>query len=240
MIDDIAYIVMVVGLTAFIQAITGFGFALLAVPVLALRLSVHEAVVLSACMGTMSSGWQSVNLRRFANAAMVQMYVVASILGIPLGYLAFILFSDQILRILVGVAVLAGTVIVATMRDRNLSLHTQRALGVVSGALLIATSTNGPPIVLALQAQGMPKQEFRGTLARIFFVSGVISVMLFALAGRVDYTILTGAVAAAPALVIAVWLGNKVASRVGDDVFRVVVLFLLCAAGISSLVAAFG
>lgn len=240
MIDDVAYIVMVVGVTAFIQAITGFGFALLAVPVLALRLSVHEAVVLSACMGTMSSGWQSVNLRRFANAGLVRMYVGASILGIPLGYLAFILFSDRLLRVLVGVAVLVGTIIVATMRDRSLGLYTQRALGVLSGALLIATSTNGPPIVLALQAQGMPKQEFRGTLARIFFVSGLISVLLFALAGRVDYTVLIGSVAAAPALVVALWLGNKIASRVRDDTFRNVVLLLLCVAGISSLVAAFG
>lgn len=169
MIDSMFYVVVVVGVTAFIQAITGFGFALLAVPILALRVSVHEAVVLSACMGTLNSGWQSVNLGRFANSVLVRRYIVASLVGIPIGYSAFVFLSEQLLRILVGVAVLAGTLIVATMGNRQVGVRTQRALGVVSGALLIATSTNGPPIVLALQAQGMPKQEFRGTLARICF-----------------------------------------------------------------------
>jgi hypothetical protein len=237
--NDLSYVVVVVGVTAFIQAITGFGFALLAVPVLAFRVSVHEAVVLSACMGTVSSGWQSINLRRFANGELVRRYVLASIFGIPLGYVAFIVFSDRVLRILVGLSVLGGTVVVATMRDRTVNRVVQRVLGILSGALLVATSTNGPPIVLALQAQGMQKQEFRGTLARIFFVSGAISVILFAFAGRLDTKTLIGVIAALPALLTAVWLGNRLVTKVRDEMFRYAVLMLLCVAGISSLVSAF-
>jgi uncharacterized membrane protein YfcA len=237
--NDLSYVVVVVGVTAFIQAITGFGFALLAVPVLAFRVSVHEAVVLSACMGTVSSGWQSINLRRFANGELVRRYVLASIFGIPLGYVAFIVFSDRVLRILVGLSVLGGTVVVATMRDRTVNQVVQRVLGILSGALLVATSTNGPPIVLALQAQGMQKQEFRGTLARIFFVSGAISVILFAFAGRLDTKTLIGVIAALPALLTAVWLGNRLVTKVRDEMFRYAVLMLLCFAGISSLVSAF-
>lgn len=238
MIDSMFYVVVVVGVTAFIQAITGFGFALLAVPILALRVSVHEAVVLSACMGTLNSGWQSVNLGRFANSVLVRRYIVASLVGIPIGYSAFVFLSEQLLRILVGVAVLAGTLIVATMGNRQVGVRTQRALGVVSGALLIATSTNGPPIVLALQAQGMPKQEFRGTLARIFFVSGLISVILFAVVGRLDASIALSVLVSSPALLLAVWVGNLMASRVRDEFFRYAVLTLLCIAGVSSLTAA--
>jgi uncharacterized membrane protein YfcA len=238
MTDDLLFVIIVVGVTAFIQAITGFGFALLAVPLLALRVSVHEAVVLSACMGTLSSGWQSINLRQYADPLLTRRYLVASINGIPLGYAAFVFLSDQLLRIVVGVSVLGGTAIVATMRERNLGLATQRALGVASGALLIATSTNGPPIVLALQAQGMPKQEFRGTLARIFFVSGVISVVVFAFAGSLDSAVVVTALFALPALVAAVWLGNRMAVRVRDETFRQAVLLLLVLAGVSSVAAA--
>lgn len=235
--NELAYVLVVVGATAFLQAITGFGFALLSVPILSLRLPVHEAVVLSACVGTVSSGWQSVHLRRFADATMARRYIMSSMIGVPFGYLAFVLLSDRMLRIVVGVAVLGGTLIVAVLGNVRVSTRAQRLLGVLSGGLLIATSTNGPPIVLAMQAQRMPKQEFRGTLARIFFVSGVVSVILFAFAGRLNGNLAIAILSCLPLLWAAIWLGNKTALRVREDVFRYAVLALLLGAGLSSLTA---
>ena len=239
-LNDITYVVLVVGLTALLQAISGFGFALLSVPLFALRIDVHEAVVLSSCIGTISSGWQTLFLRKNVDAVSAKRYIGWSLVGIPAGFALFVALSDQVLRIIVGVAVLFGTLVVAFGREVKVSRAWERSLGVLSGALLIATSTNGPPIVLAMQAQRMPMHVFRATLARIFSVSGVISVVLFLVAGEIDRSIAVTTLLCVPMMTISVLIGNRVARNLAERPFRILVLFLLVLAGTSSLASALG
>jgi len=144
-----------------------------------------------------------------------------------------------VLRVIVGVAVLFGTLVVAFGGELKVSRAWERALGVLSGALLIATSTNGPPIVLAMQAQRMPMLEFRATLARIFFVSGLVSVVLFLFAGEIDASIGLATLLCVPVMTISVVVGNRIAHRLAERPFRALVLILLVAAGTSSLISAF-
>ncbi len=238
--NDIAYVVLVVAFTALLQAISGFGFALLAVPLFALRVDIHEAVVLSSCIGTISSGWQTYFLRKDVVGDTAKRYILASLVGVPIGFGMFVLLSDQILRVMVGIAVLFGTAVVAFGRELKVKRAWERGLGVLSGALLIATSTNGPPIVLALQAQRMPMLEFRATLARIFFVTGVISVLLFLVAGEIEESVILSTLLCLPVMTIAVLLGNRIARKIAERPFRVLVLTLLVLAGFSSLAPAFG
>ncbi len=238
--SDITYVVLVVAVTALLQAISGFGFALLSVPLFALRIDVHEAVVLSSCIGTISSGWQTYFLRRSVDAVLARRYIVASLVGIPAGFALFILLSDQVLRLIVGVAVLFGTLVVAFGGQLKVGRAWERVLGVLSGALLIATSTNGPPIVLAMQAQRMPMLAFRSTLARIFFVSGLVSVVLFLFAGEIDASIGLATLLCVPVMTISVIVGNRIAHRLAERPFRALVLILLVVAGTSSLISALG
>jgi len=237
-VSELLYIVLVVAATALLQSITGFGFALLSVPLFALRIDVHEAVVLSTCLGTISSGWQTRLLKADAQRSAAKRYIVASIIGIPFGYAAFALLDDQILRLIVGVAVLFGTAVVAFGSAIRVGRRLEGLLGVLSGVLLIATSTNGPPIVLAMQAQRMPMLQFRATLARIFFVSGVISVALFAFTGEISRTIVTSAIVCLPVMTMSVLLGNRLVGRLAEARFRIIVLGLLVVAGLSTLVGA--
>lgn len=236
--SDILFVVLVVAMTALLQSITGFGFALLSVPLFALRIDVHEAVVLSTCLGTISSGWQTRLLRADAQRSTALRYIVASFVGIPFGYAAFALLDDQVLRLIVGVAVLFGTAVVAFGGGIRVGTWSESLLGVLSGVLLIATSTNGPPIVLAMQAQRMPMLQFRATLARIFFVSGVISVVLFTVTGELSGAIVVSTVACLPVMTMSVLLGNRLVGRLAEARFRIFVLGLLVVAGTSTLVGA--
>ena len=236
--NDIAYVVLIVAVTALLQAVSGFGFALLSVPLFALRIDIHEAVVLSSCIGTISSGWQTLFLRDNVDRGCAKRYIVSSLVGIPFGFALFVMLSDQVLRLMVGVAVLFGTFVVAFGGELKVGRMWERALGSLSGALLIATSTNGPPIVLALQAQRMPMLVFRATLARIFFVSGVVSVILFLIAGRIDSSILVATLLCVPVMTVSVLIGNRLVSRMAERPFRLLVLLLLVLAGTSSLFSA--
>jgi len=80
--------------------------------------------------------------------------------------------------------------------------------------------------------------QFRATLARIFFVSGVISVALFAFTGEISRTIVTSAIVCLPVMTMSVLLGNRLVGRLAEARFRIIVLGLLVVAGLSTLVGA--
>jgi uncharacterized membrane protein YfcA len=221
---------------AFAQGVAGFGFALLAVPILAAVLPVKDAVVVSTLIGTANSGYQAVLLRSSIDAVRVRRYLWGSFAGAPIGLVLFRLASPDVLRAVVGVAVLGGTIVVVRgapgLRHRP---FLDRSMALVSGVLLTSTSTNGPPLVLALRAQGVSTDAFRATLAAVFAVTGIAASCAFAVAGSVDGRIVLLSVAALPAVAAGARLGFQFRDRLAGAAFSRLVVGLLVAGALGSL-----
>jgi uncharacterized membrane protein YfcA len=108
-------------------------------------------------------------------------------------------------------------------------------MGVISGFLLTSTSTNGPPLVFALQARKSEPQVFRATLNMIFLISGVYGLALFAAFGEIAISDLWLAAAVLPSMMFGVSIGRFIRNRVDPNRFRIAVLVLLTIAGFSSV-----
>ena len=221
---------------AFAQGVAGFGFALLAVPALAVVLPVKDAVVLSTLVGAANSSYQAALLRTSIDGIRARRYLWGSLAGAPIGLALFRLASPDVLRAIVGLAVLGGTVVVTRVASgRGLRPSLDRSMGFISGVLLTSTSTNGPPLVLALRAQGVPTDVFRATLALVFAVTGVAASFAFAVAGSVDVGIAALSAAALPAVAIGARLGFRFRDRVGGAAFSRLVVALLVAGALGSV-----
>jgi uncharacterized membrane protein YfcA len=229
-------VVAVAMAVAFAQGVAGFGFALLAVPALAVLLPVKEAVVLSTIIGAANSSYQAVLLRTSIDGVRVRRYLWGSLAGSPMGFAVFRLASPDVLRAVVGMAVLGGTVVVARVASGEGHRPVlDRSMAFVSGVLLTSTSTNGPPLVLALRAQGVPTDVFRATLALVFAVTGVAASCAFAIAGSVDVRVAALAAAALPAVAVGARLGFGCRDRVGGAAFSRLVIALLVAGALGSV-----
>ena len=127
-------------------------------------------------------------------------------------------------------------------RGRDLQ-HAHKALdwtmGWVSGVLLMATSTNGPPIVFTLQARRLLPDVQRATLNLIFSVTGVSSVIIFAVAGKIHLDELRVALITTPLMLLGVFIGTRARVHIDAVRFKRMVLVLLTLGGVSSLVSAF-
>lgn len=221
---------------AFAQGVAGFGFALLAVPAFACFIPVKEAVVLSTIVGAANSGYQAVLLRSSIDWIRARRYLAGSFMGAPLGLAVFLVASPDLLRAVVGVAVLVGTAFI--MKGATTGPHQPRldgAMSFVSGVLLTSTSTNGPPLVLALRAQGVVPDVFRATLASVFAVTGAAASLAFAFAGDVGHRSVALAVAALPAVAAGARLGYRTRTRVEGPAFTGIVVALLVAGAVSSI-----
>lgn len=238
-LGEIAFVAIVVLVTGAVQALAGFGFALVAVPILAFRLEVGDAVVLSTLTGTTANLVQSWQLRADRDRVATTRLAAASLIGAPFGLALFALADPRILRGVVGVGVLFGVYVIA----RRVSLggdgrRAELVLGATSGVLLTSTSMNGPPLVVALQARGASPETFRATLNSVFFVGGVVAIVMYTSLGRIEGASLLRWGIALPTLVVGLALGSAGRRFVSVEAFRRVVLVLLVVSGLSSVAAA--
>ena len=227
---------LIVFATAGIQAVVGFGFALLSVPIMMQVVDLHRAVILASLIGTANNFYQYRDLKHDQDKTQVRCFLWASFIGAPLGLVAFIYADQDVLKIFLGLGVLLGVILLVRGRDfTNAHISLDWSMGVISGFLLTSTSTNGPPLVFALQARKSEPQVFRATLNMIFLVSGVYGLVLFAAFGEIATSDLWLAAAVLPSMVIGVSIGRFIRNRVDPNRFRIAVLVLLTVAGFSSV-----
>ncbi len=238
--SEILWIIAVVAVSSFAQSLAGFGFGLLAVPMMSLVVLPHDSVVVATIIGAVSTTAQALIDREHCEWGVARRMSVAAYVGMPVGFVAFVVVSESVLRFVLGVVVVAATIVlargfVAKSKSRTLDL----LMGWVSGVLSTSTSTNGPPLVFLLQARGMPPATFRATLNSVFALSNVGAITLFAATGHVSSDGVVAAIVSLPILFGSLRIGYLLRPRVNGQLFRVLVLSLLFVSGISVLSSAF-
>lgn len=236
---ELATVVVAVLIAAIVQNSAGFGFALMCVPLMAIVVDTHDAVIISTILGLGSSTTQAWVGRAHTDRPIARRMTLAALAGMPLGFLVFVLVEERVLKIVVGVCVLVIVVLLARRIDlRHVGPRFDVGAGVISGVLATSVSTNGPPLVFALQARHVSPTVFRPTINTVFAVSAVVSLAGFVIAGKVTRDALVGVAVALPALAVGIWLGLRLRPHLEGERFRIVVLVLLAAAGTSAVVAA--
>ena len=239
-VAEILWIVAVVSVSSLAQSLAGFGFGLLAVPMMSLLVAPHDAVVVATLIGAVSTTSQAVLDRRACEWGVARRMSIAAYVGMPLGLVAFVVVSESVMRLVLGVVVVLATVVLA----RGFVAHSHSRfldwlMGWISGVLSTSTSTNGPPLVFLLQARGMPPTTFRATLNTVFALSNFGAIALFASTGHLTVDGMIAALVSLPFLFGALRIGYSLRPKVNASVFRTLVLTLLFVSGLSVLSSAF-
>lgn len=228
---------LVICLAAFVQSTTGFGFALVAVPLLAAVAEPQRAVVSVTAASLLLSAWVGWRHRAALDREAVVGYTWTGLVGMPAGLLVLLVVPSSTLRIVVGVVVLLA-VAGMLVRLRVSGRVGQVVAGLLGGALLTSTGMNGPPIVVGIDARGLPPARFRVTLQAIFGLQGIVAMGLFAASGLVDGAVGLLVVVSAVALPIGWGLGSLVFDRLSPSLFRGGVLAMLVLSAVVALTTA--
>lgn len=227
MVETLAAALLISVLAAFSQSVTGFGFALVSVPLFALFLDPVTAIVATTIIGSIFSTTVAVSERKHIDYRVVSRVTIAAIIGMPVGFGAITFFSEKQLTVTIGVVLL----LIVILLSRNVRLPStgpsQWSAGIVSGALLTSTGMNGPPVVLVVDALGINPRSSRATLQAIFSVQDYVAIAGFIVLGlssrQVGLVVLTGAIA----LPVGWYLGQLVFSRLSRAQFRKGVIAML-------------
>lgn len=232
---------VVLTLAAAAQSATGFGFALIAVPLLTLVTDAPTAVVVSALVSLVQTGAVTVRERRHVAWRTVGVTLATTVVGMPLGLLLLVRLPERGLAAVIAVVVIGFAVLLwrgVRLREGPVTVG---AAGVLSGTLATSTGTDGPPLVAAFQGMEFAPEPFRATLAAIFTSSKVFALAGFAVFGQLTVPALVIALSGVPAAGLGWYVGNQIFGRVDPARFRLLVLATLAMSGaITLLTAIFG
>lgn len=226
-------------IAAVVHAVTGFGFALVATPLLAMTVDPHTAVVATTLAALAMTVTVAVRQRAHAEWKVAAMALAGTVLGLPLGLLVYRMTSERVLTGLIGVGVLGCTALVWRRTRVPGNPPTVVGVGLLAGALSTSTGTNGPPVVAAFQGMGYDPKTFRATLAAVFAGTSVCSLLGFVVAGQVRIDAVWIGLVGLPTVQLGYWCGNAVFNRIDPQRFRTVVLVALLVSAVVTLIKAF-
>lgn len=218
---------------AFLQGVTGIGFALIAGPVLLLALNDGVAAPITALLTLAISvlllpgAWRAVDRTLFLR------FITAALLALPLGFLLFAVASPTLLKLIAGLVIgglTAAMITGASAASASPGRAGDAAAGALGGALGGALSILGPPLSLRMTALGLPKAVNRGTVIAFFVASYPVvfaGQSLLGAGGAGDTAF--RALAYAPATLLGAVAGQLAASRVSEAFFQRLVQLVLIA-----------
>jgi uncharacterized membrane protein YfcA len=226
--SEIIFVVAVILLASTAQTVAGFGFALIAVPLLVLVLDVQTAVAATTIPALLNAALVLQRARDHLPTRTVATMLAAAFVGMPIGLMALLFAPEESLRLAVAVTSLVLAIAMASGMSFGLSGVAGEAVsGGAAGILGTSTGMNGPPVVLYLQDQRLPAIEFRAALSAFFAVSGMVSILLFSLTGVMDRQALVFSLLGVPSILAGSWAGHRLVSLLSAEAFRQLVLGLL-------------
>jgi uncharacterized membrane protein YfcA len=235
---------------ALIQAATGFGFAIVAVPLFLLILNSLSAVQLTIIVTPVISIALLPGIWRQVQGRLLGRLVAGTLLGLPLGMAVYFYAGLTMLKLAVALLIVlfAALFLLENLRKRGSaggralspSLAGDLAAGIVSGALTTSLGMPGPPIMIYLSAVGLEKNTLRATILALFVVSYAGGIaMQAALAGIGPETWRLAGVMVPFALAGSA-CGYTISGRMSQEMFRRAVLLLLLATGLYMLYSTLG
>lgn len=222
------------GVSAFLQALTGFGFAIVSVAALSQidwisHSSIFDTVQpVTATLGAMC-GWALLlpEAKRI-NWPTIRTLLLATTLGTPLGALLVEHVDATIVIRGLGAVItgyvmyaLAGIPVPKWLGDKKGAW----GLGVLAGALGGAFDITGPPLVVHGEAAKWDAASFRRNILAVVSINSSFVVLWDMLNGKLDdFYYLDFLKYAAPSVVVCLFLGKYVATRLDPAVFKKIVL----------------
>ena len=217
------------------QGVVGFGYAIVAVPLLSLvdpRLA-PVPQILTALPLTVMTAWRE---RGDIDGRGVAWILAGRVPGLAIGALLIAVVSHRVLDVVIGLFVMVGVACLGTVARIPRNRLIDMCAGAMSGVSGYVSGIGGPPLALLYRDASGP--TIRSTLGVLFAVGIVATVVTRGAVGQVTALDLKlGAVLLAP-VVLGTWLSRFLHDLIEGRGLRAAVLALSATAGIGLLLRA--
>lgn len=222
--------------SAFVRGLTGFGMAILLVPVLALALPPVEAVVLTNALSLMIGATEMRSLVRDAEHSA---WVIGALVAVttPLGLYALSLTGRDAARLVIALIALSAFVLILLPRRGGgvPSRAVTGFVGVLGGVMTGYAGMPGPPVVPYYAGRALPRATAKASMQLIFTIAASAGLATAIWLGILRAELLMFALVMLPVVLIGNQLGARVSGRVSDPLWRASVGVVLGGAALAAL-----
>lgn len=200
----------------------GAGFGSLAVPIMALAVTVPQAAAILMpvlfLMDVMALG----ALRRNLDRRLIQFLLPFGLVGIAVGTALFSVLSGKTVAAVVGAVTLlflAQRLLFKPRADSPPPKWLGALLTITSGFTSFVAHAGGPPIQFYVVPMRLPPLVFSATMAAFFFVINLAKWIPYGWLGLLDWRNMSTSLALLPFAPIGVWLGVRLATRMNPTWF---------------------
>lgn len=224
---------------AFVRGLTGFGMAIILVPLLGMIMSPGEAVVLGIILQLLIG---PVGFRRIAADADRRTALPIAALAMvatPLGMLALKAVTPDVARLLIAVIAIAAFLLILMPqhpdghRPGRVSIG---ATGIASGILTGFAAMPGPPVVPFYLRQRIAPATARASMMLVFFATAIAGTAASLWLGLATMKLFILSLLLFLPMALGDYIGTRLFGRVPVSVWRSIVAVVLGAAGVSALV----
>ncbi len=231
---DWVYIFLIVFISAFLKGTTGFGFALLSVPLLLFFYSPKFLIPIICLYNLFSSLIIISSLSKFRVSKKTLILPFWGSIGILIGTVFLKFLPEYWLKLLIsGVLILLSVAFLFGYRFRinNIKRATIIA-GLTSGFTGGSISISGPPLALFLSSLNYENNDFRQVFASFSIVTSVLAMIAYIFIGLVSLDSMKVFLSYLPALLLGLYFGNMINDKVSGKVFHNICILVTLVAGV--------
>ncbi len=194
----------------FVQGLSGFGSALVAMPLLLLFFPARVATPFCILLGLTITLQLGMGLKKHLDFKKILPLFLGCLPGIACGTIILKNADDTVMKPVLGLILLTYSLLQLFTRPRAFRLHPAWGIGAgfLTGLIGAAFSAGGPPTIIYTSLNNWPKDTIKATLTGFFFLTGIIIAIAHAVAGITSTLVIELFLVSIPFVVSATYLGS--------------------------------
>ncbi len=219
-----------------LQTSTGFGFSIIATPLLLLIFEPREAIQINLVISLIISCALIYKIRHDVDLGIVKRFGWGSVFGLPVGTVIFLLIDVEVLTLIISVTILLLTILLMMRFRLKQTNHRDYIAGGFSGAFTTSIGMPGPPILLYFSSTNTSKETLRATTLAFYLFIYMISLIIQVVAAGTSKQIWIASAWSLPLVVIGLITGQILFKRINQALFQKLTYGLLLFTGIYLLI----
>jgi uncharacterized protein len=234
---SLALIWAAIFLAGLVRGLTGFGLAIILIPLISLIIPPERAVLLGVLMGVLTSPLGFAKARNSVDPAITRPMIWSGIAASPIGLYALTITPPDLARSLIALIAVASFFVLIMKRapEPPRGKSALLATGVATGLLGGFAAIPGPPVIHYFVRASIPAATARDAMIIIFFWSPMAVAVFALIAGRLDWPLGALALSGFPVLAAGNALGSHFFGRLSDPVWRGLVLLLIAGSAVGAV-----
>ena len=228
--------IAVISVAFFGEAIFGLGGGFLSIPLLSLFLDVKSAITLVLIFQFLM-GLLILKSYKHINGKIAIPMTFSVIIGTIIGTYMLSQVDDLFMRKFLALTIFAFLTKMIFFKGFNFGKNPRIiwgfATGLAGGWFQGITGTSSPVFTMYLTTATPTKETMRATLIYIFFISSIIRVVVSFSKGLFTHSIISTAIPVLPFFFLAIYLGQHMHKKIGEQYYRYAIYIILFFSGIS-------